>query len=123
MGIDKPRIDRDALKQLRTHPFSGNVRELENILERAVALCDENLIRAQDLGLPDVDATPGDVSEVESTPDGLAGQDLEQYLADVEKQAIVQALEATRWNRTAAAKKLGISFRALRYRLEKLGLD
>ena len=77
----------------------------------------------QDLGLPETMGGADGESVVDSPEGAAAGQDLEQYLADVEKQAIIQALEATRWNRTAAAKKLGISFRALRYRLEKLGLD
>ncbi len=90
------------------------MRELENVLERATTLCENNQVTADDLLLPeqsDADEAPND------------GKPLEDYLDEVEKQALVQALEETRWNRTAAAKKLGISFRALRYRLSKLGLD
>ena len=117
-GGGKPRLDRDALKALYGHDFPGNVRQLENILERATALCDDNMICLDDLGLgnaPDSDAP--------ALPAGVPEQGLEQYLAEVERQVITQALESTRWNRTAAARALGISFRALRYRLEKLGLD
>ena len=115
-NLDKPRVDRKALKQLYDHSYAGNVRELENILERATALCEENMIRSEDLGIEE--SAP--VAEpVARAPE----QNLESYLADVERAAIVESLEATKWNRTAAAKRLGISFRALRYRLEKLGLE
>jgi len=116
------RIAPEALRQLRHHPFPGNVRELENILERATALCEDNVIQIDDLGLlTDTAASralPGDANS-----DAMADRGLEDYLAEVERRVILQALEETRWNRTAAARKLGISFRALRYRLEKLGLE
>jgi len=94
--------------------FPGNVRELENILERATTLCEGDTIEIGDLKLPD------------TREDGalaVADKALDSYLDDVEKQTILNALEETRWNKTAAARMLGISFRALRYRLEKLGLD
>ena len=117
-GVEKPRLDRDALQTLYAHDYPGNVRELENILERATALCDGGVIRSDDLGLK-----PSDSALMPDRPVGLPQQGLEDYLASVERQIIEQALETTRWNRTAAARALGISFRALRYRLEKLGLD
>lgn len=117
-GIGKPRLARDALQSLFQHDFAGNVRELENILERATALCEDGLIQVGDLGLGKTGDDP-----VSLPADGLPSQGLEGYLAEVERQVITRALESTRWNRTAAAKALGISFRALRYRLEKLGLD
>ncbi len=117
-GGVRPRLTPAALKALYEHDFPGNVRELENILERATALCEDHAIEVDDLGL----AGRAAMANGTTGPD-LAGQGLEGYLAEVERQAIVQALEGTRWNRTAAAKALGISFRALRYRLEKLGLD
>ncbi len=113
-GIAKPRLERDALEQLYKHPLLGNVRELENILERAVTMCDNDKIGVDELLLP----TP---STEEMPVD--AGLPLEEYLEQIERQKIEQALEETRWNRTAAAKKLGLSFRALRYRLNKLGID
>ncbi len=112
-GQPKADIEASAMKALCSYHFPGNIRELENILERAVTLCEGNLVTTEDLQLP----------EQSAAGEGNPNQPLEEYLGDIEKQAIVKALEETRWNRTAAAKKLGISFRALRYRLEKLGLD
>jgi two-component system response regulator PilR (NtrC family) len=112
--IPKPDIERDALKKLCAQPLPGNVRELENILERAITLCEGERIGLDDLQLPAT--TPEPPESGDETP-------LEEYLEQVERQAIIKALEETRWNRTAAAKKLGLSFRALRYRLSKLGID
>jgi two-component system response regulator PilR (NtrC family) len=117
-GGRKAGIERSALEALCGYEFPGNVRELENILERATALCENDTITLHDLGLMDT-AASGANSAVAALPD----EGLEDYLARVERNAIVEALENTRWNRTAAARLLGISFRALRYRLEKLGLD
>ena len=117
-GGNKPHLERAALKALYEYDFPGNVRELENILERATALCEDNTIRVDDLGLAEQRTTGDRVPEAALPEEGL-----EDYLARIERQAIMQALESTRWNRTAAAKALGISFRALRYRLDKLGLD
>jgi len=113
-GLPKIGIKASAMEALCNYCFPGNIRELENTLERAVTLCEENQVTLEDLQLPEISA-----EDEACNPD----QPLEEYLGDIEKQAIIKALEETRWNRTAAAKKLGISFRALRYRLEKLGLD
>lgn len=115
-------LDDDALATLQAYHFPGNVRELENILERAFTLCENRRITSTDLRLsgqmPDA---PGlNLSEPE--PMGSADS-LEDYLENIERRLITQALDATRWNRTAAAEKLGLSFRALRYRLKKLGID
>jgi two-component system response regulator PilR (NtrC family) len=118
-GEPKPKLEREALKALYEHHFPGNVRELENTLERATALCEDHTIRIEDLGL----AGKPSQQAANALPAAALEQGLENYLADVERQAILSALENSRWNRTAAAKTLGISFRALRYRLEKLGLD
>lgn len=105
------KLNKDAEKKLQTYHFPGNVRELENILERAVTLCTNNQIDVQDILLPEM--------SIERTDSDLA---LDSVLDDIEKKKIIEALEKTRWNKTAAAKLLGISFRALRYRLDKLGL-
>jgi two-component system response regulator PilR (NtrC family) len=108
------RLSNEALSALVQYRFPGNVRELENILERAMTLCEGDIIEIGDLKLPDT-------REEETTV--VTDKALDTFLDDVEKQTILKALEETRWNKTAAARMLGISFRALRYRLEKLGLD
>lgn len=117
-GLGRPQIDPKAQRALEEYPFPGNVRELENILERAVALCDSGTIQADDLRLPHPERVA--LADEGERPDDMG---LEEFLEQVERRVVTEALEATRWNRTAAAKRLGISFRALRYRLEKLGLD
>jgi two-component system response regulator PilR (NtrC family) len=113
-GSDIPHLERDALDALYHYDYPGNVRELENILERAVTLCEGNRIGLAELQLPEQPSA--------SAPLAMDGP-LEEYLEQVERNAITEALEETRWNRTAAARRLGISFRALRYRLSKLGIE
>ncbi|HEV2110958.1 MAG TPA: sigma-54 dependent transcriptional regulator [Gammaproteobacteria bacterium] len=109
----------DAVDLLMGHAFPGNVRELENILERAMTLAEGEVIRAADIHLQ---ATAGEpAADVPVTAPGK--QPLGSYLGDVEKEAIRKALEQTRYNKTAAAKLLGMSFRQLRYRIKKLGLE
>ncbi len=110
-----------AFDALMNYRFPGNVRELENILERAVALCENWLINVEDLDLPEIKPPIPEMEDNPSLPE--SGLSLESYMDEIEKQAIVRALEKTRWNRTAAAKLLGITFRALRYKLKKLGLE
>jgi len=107
------RLDDAAMAALRAYEFPGNVRELENIIERALALCETDVIGPADLMLPRARADAG--------PLAAAGLDDEKDA--YERQAIIDALERTRYNKTAAARLLGITFRALRYRLKKLGLE
>jgi two-component system response regulator PilR (NtrC family) len=149
---EAPKISAEAMNRLKDYHFPGNVRELTNILERAFTLCEDDIIQLSDLSLSPAEAatdtpTPSTETsasktdstdensvdredaelEIESDDDSGAlpedADNLESYLEGIEKNVIVEALEATRWNKTAAAKKLGITFRALRYRLKKLGLE
>jgi len=118
MSLEKPSLAPDAASALNHYPFPGNVRELENILERAMTLCEDNTIRQRDLHLPETSLIPPMPGPLDS-----GKIHLESHLGEIEKTAILQALEQTRYNKTAAAKLLGLSFRALRYRLKKLGLE
>jgi two-component system response regulator PilR (NtrC family) len=123
--LSPARLDKAAENALMSYPFPGNVRELENILERAYTLCEDDRIGVRDLQLENtptagLTASNTGAGERYTRPSDM---NLEDYLMDVEREVVEQALEETRWNRTAAAKKLGITFRALRYRLKKLGLD
>ncbi len=136
---DAPTISDEAMASLKSYHFPGNVRELTNILERAFTLCEDDVIQVEDLSLSPADASslgeetaqdqteePGAEPTATAEPSAAMPEDaenLEAYLEGIEKGVIVEALEATRWNKTPAAKKLGITFRALRYRLKKLGLE
>lgn len=121
LKIDPPKLSAGALQALQAYHFPGNVRELENILERALALATAEEIKAEDLHLS-AHADAGTI--VNQDLAGLrASVPLPEYLERIEKEAIVEALEKTRYNRTAAAKLLGITFRALRYRMERLGIN
>ncbi len=116
-GIATPLLQKDALQALDTYPFPGNVRELENILERAVTLCEDETISAADLQLPNP-AAPLYGNEDVKAEDAFG--DLEGYLAGIEKAAIEAALERTKGNKTEAAALLGLSFRQFRYRAKKI---
>jgi two-component system response regulator PilR (NtrC family) len=117
MGMTPPAISAEAREQLATHDYPGNVRELENVIERALTLCDGGIIRPQDVELR---GTPNFGEE--TLPPHRPGT-LPDKLEDIERASIVRALEAHRFNKTAAARALGISFRALRYRIKKLGIE
>ena len=128
----------DAIDKLTTYDFPGNVRELENILERAYTLCENNAIHAHDLRFTTLNLSPSsseqkaevfhthqeiDLNSDDKLPNLSDIRNLEEYLETLEKKILTQALEENRWNRTAAAERLGLSFRSMRYRLKKLGIE
>jgi len=110
----------ETLKALSEYSFPGNVRELENILQRAFTMSESDVICIEDLNLPKHQNEP---SFAAKSSTNMANGNLEAYIENIERLAINEALEATRWNKTAAAEKLGISFRALRYRCKKLNIE
>lgn len=140
MQLPTPSLSPAALELLVNYDFPGNVRELENILERAFTLCENEVIDDGDLQLQgnqttELIAVTAETQYPRQRPEKSSGvrvdyparcaeyPSLDDYLVDVEKEILCHALEQVRWNKTLAAKKLGISFRSLRYRLQKLGLD
>ena len=114
-GTPPARLTEDALEELQRYDFPGNIRELENILERALALTASEEIGAEDLRLSAPAGAPAEATQAgaEALPD---------YLDSIERKAILEALGKTGFNRTAAAKLLGITFRQLRYRMQRLGI-
>jgi two-component system response regulator PilR (NtrC family) len=114
-------LSQDAMRAVLAYSFPGNVRELENAIERAVTLCAGPLVALGDLP-PSIAGTVAEAApKLLDLPDG--GCELDSVLAEVERRLILQALEKTGGVRTQAAKLLGVTFRSLRYRLDKLGLD
>ncbi len=115
--LPDPQLSPEAITLLEQYNFPGNVRELENILERAFALYEDDVIRPQDLGITPASELPQETARQQNRE-----LPLEDYLTSIEKEAIQAALMQTSNNKTAAAELLGMSFRSLRYRLKKLGL-
>jgi two-component system response regulator PilR (NtrC family) len=125
LGSSASALDDSALQVLRSYRFPGNVRELENMLERSVTLCANGRITAADLNVRET-AGAAAATAAKATPAGDAGTasgNLGGQIEEVERQAIVDALKQTRYNKTAAARLLGLSFRQLRYRIKKLGIE
>jgi two-component system, NtrC family, response regulator PilR len=122
-NTDPPRLGGDAIESLQTYSFPGNVRELENVLERALTLCGDGVITAEHIKVRG-SARPASAEALPPlTAPAESGGALGDKLEDMEREAIIKALEKTRYNKTAAAKLLGMSFRALRYRVKKLGIE
>ncbi len=137
-GHPAPTLGEEALAALRQYPFPGNVRELENILERALAMAEGDRIGVADLRLPAASAAaqahppaahapaaqpPATRDPRTLSPYDTASSKLPEYMEQLERKAIEQALQENRYNKTKTASALGITFRALRYKLKKLGID
>jgi two-component system, NtrC family, response regulator PilR len=121
-NTEPPQLEEGAIELLQTYPFPGNVRELENVLERALTLCGDGFITADHIKLRGAARTPATETAQIVNNEELGGA-LGEKLEDMERDAIIKALEKTRYNKTAVAKLLGMSFRALRYRVKKLGIE
>ncbi len=122
-GAVMPAFSEQATLALQQYAFPGNVRELENILERALTWAEGDTITSDDLMLPIDFSSTSLTGEPLADIGSIVENGLESKLEDQERELIIQALESTRWNKTAAAKLLGITFRALRYKLKKLNLE
>ncbi len=115
MQLPRPELTKDARAKLKAYHFPGNVRELENVLERAITLCEDSSITAEDIRIKENGSPVSAAATVTS--------DLGDQLENIERDAIIKALEDARYNKTAAARKLGMTLRALRYRIQKLGIE
>jgi two-component system response regulator PilR (NtrC family) len=118
IGAPRPQMSDEAMDKLLSYTYPGNVRELENILERAVTLCSNSRIAPGDIVLKQ-----GAGLELPAVGDEAASDGLEGQLEHIEREAIIKALEQTRYNKTKAAELLGMTFRQLRYRVKKLGIE
>ena len=116
-GMETPKLSDAVMRQLTTHPFSGNVRELENLLHRAVALSD-----GEELQVDFQRAQPAAAGDAKAAPPAAVPQDLQAYLDQQEREILVKALQETGFNRTAAAQRLGLSLRQIRYRIARLAI-
>jgi two-component system response regulator PilR (NtrC family) len=112
-------ISKQAMQTLKDHHYTGNVRELINILQRAVTMCENNRIEPDDLMLEQIAVSGADSVSNQRDED----QTLDTYIEDIEMKMLEDALKKARYNKTRAADSLGISFRSFRYKLKKFGID
>jgi two-component system response regulator PilR (NtrC family) len=119
-GQDVPEISDAAMEALKRHNYTGNVRELINILQRAVTMCEGNVIQPEDLLLDHVEVHDAAPKPTEAKDDD---QSLDTYMEGIEKKMLEDALKKARYNKTRAAELLGISFRSFRYKLKKFGIE
>ena len=115
-------LSEQSMQQLELHPFHGNVRELENILERALAMSENDVLDTHDLNLSQSGNT-GQTTIQAKAPDAVTQTEVDRFSPDYEKQLILDALTKTRWNRKAAATLLGLSYRQIRYRIQQYEID
>jgi two-component system response regulator PilR (NtrC family) len=129
-GMAVPALSAQVLGELEAHPLAGNVRELENLLHRAVALSDGQALQADAIHGTPPPASPPPTTSVPAAPAGVASDeppaavpsDLQAYLDQQEREILVRALQETGFNRTAAAQRLGLSLRQIRYRIARLAI-
>jgi two-component system response regulator PilR (NtrC family) len=115
-----PEISDEAMQRLKQHNYTGNVRELINILQRAITMCEGNVIQSADLLLEHMDVNDAAPAEAADKPDD---ESLDSYMEGIEKKMLEDALKNARYNKTRAAEQLGISFRSFRYKLKKFGIE
>jgi two-component system response regulator PilR (NtrC family) len=123
IGNRSLRITEAASRALREYHFPGNVRELENVLERAVTLSGSGMVEAEHIRLRAVPRVGSASSAAPAAPQPEGAGALTDQLEHLERDAIIKALEQTRYNKTAAAKLLGVTYRALRYKIQKLEIE
>jgi two-component system response regulator PilR (NtrC family) len=123
VGTESLELSAEAWRALETYDFPGNVRELENVLERAVTLSGSTVVEAEHIRLRAAPRVSGATPVATAAAPGESSGALNDQLEHLERDAIVKALEQTRYNKTAAAKLLGVSYRALRYKIQKLEIE
>jgi two-component system response regulator PilR (NtrC family) len=121
-GDNPPEISPEAMEALQAHKYTGNVRELINILQRAMTMSDGKTINADDLMLEHVAVAETD-SDEPASPKKSEDESLDDYIENIEKKMLEDALKKAKYNKTRAAELLGISFRSFRYKLKKFGID
>ena len=125
LGVLPVNVELDTMEALQAHHYTGNVRELINILQRAMTMSDGKQISADDLMLEHVEvaAGPSDTPAAQAEPTKADDESLDDYIENIEKKMLEDALKKAKYNKTRAAEMLGISFRSFRYKLKKFDID